>query len=78
MEEDDDEEDSISFDFLTSASLPTHSAPPKGRSPAHRHIRHQRNAKRILDCWMADDDPSQPRSDGIILIFIYLCFSDVY
>lgn len=71
MEDDDDEEDSISFDFLASVPLLTHSVPSKGRSPAHRHIRHQRNAKRILDSWMADDDPSQPRSDGITLIFFY-------
>jgi hypothetical protein len=63
MEDDDEEEDSISLDFLTTVPLATNSV-PKGRSPAHRHIRHQRNAKRILDSWMADDDPVQPRSDG--------------
>jgi hypothetical protein len=68
MEDDDEEEDSISLDFLTTIPLATHSA-PKGKSPAHRHIRHQRNAKRILDSWMADDDPNQPRSDGISYIF---------
>ena len=65
MEDDEDEEDSISLDLLTTIPLATHSAPTKGRSPAHRQIRHQRNAKRILDSWMADDDPSQPRSDGM-------------
>uniref|UniRef100_A0A0P4XQK3 GON-4 protein n=1 Tax=Daphnia magna TaxID=35525 RepID=A0A0P4XQK3_9CRUS len=69
MEDDDDEEDSISFDFLASVPLLTHSVPSKGRSPAHRHIRHQRNAKRILDSWMADDDPSQPRSDAYAQIY---------
>ena len=66
MEDDEEEEDSISLDFLT-IPLANHSA-PKGRSPAHRHIRHQRNAKRILDSWMADDDPINPRSDGTACI----------
>ncbi|XP_046453130.1 uncharacterized protein LOC124200844 isoform X2 [Daphnia pulex] len=63
MEDDDEEEDSISLDFLTTVPLVTSSV-PKGRSPAHRHIRHQRNAKRILDSWMADDEPVQPHSDA--------------
>lgn len=67
MEDDDEEEDSISLDLLTTIPLATLSAPTKGRSPAHRQIRHQRNAKRILDSWMADDDPSQPRSDGNVM-----------
>ncbi|XP_046632083.1 uncharacterized protein LOC124311787 isoform X2 [Daphnia pulicaria] len=68
MEDDDEEEDSISLDFLTTVPLATNSV-PKGRSPAHRHIRHQRNAKRILDSWMADDDPVQPRSDAYAQIY---------
>lgn len=65
-EEDEEEEDNLSLDLLTILPSATLSAPSKGRSPAHRQIRHQRNAKRILDSWMADDDPSQPRSDGEI------------
>ena len=40
------------------------SSAPKGRSPAHRQVRHQRNARRILDSWMADDDSAQSRSNG--------------
>ena len=63
-EEDEEEEDVMAPDNITSTpSSAPHCAPSKGRSPVHRQIRHQRNARRILDSWMADDDPGQPRSD---------------
>ena len=76
MEDDDDEDDNVSFDLLPLANT-LHSAPSKGRSPAHRQIRHQRNARRILDSWMADDDPSQSRSDGKNWIFIHREFGSL-
>ena len=53
--------------YTSRIPLATHSVPTKGRSPAHHQIRHQRNAKRILDSWMADDNPSQLRSDACAL-----------
>ena len=40
-------------------SLSAPSASKPGRSPAHRLAKHQRNARRILDSWMADDDLNQ-------------------
>lgn len=63
-EVDDEEEDNMSLDLLTTIPSAAHSAPSKGKSPAHRQVRHQRNARRILDSWMADDDSNSPNSDG--------------
>ena len=47
-EEDEEEEDVMAPDNITSTlSSAPHCAPSKGRSPVHRQIRHQRNARRI-------------------------------
>lgn len=69
--EDDEEEEDVMAPDATSGtpSSAAHSAPSKGRSPAHRQIRHQRNARRILDSWMADEDPNQPRSDSYAQVY---------
>lgn len=66
-EDDEEEEDNVTATPSSSAQL---SAPSKaGRSPAHRQMRHQRNARRILDSWMAEEDPGQPRSDTYAQIY---------
>lgn len=79
VEDEDEEEDNISLDLLTIAPSSTNLAPSKAKSPAHRQIRHQRNARRILDSWMADDDPTQPRSDGNSLFeLFYLNYLSIF
>lgn len=63
IEDDEEEEDVMAPDQTMGTPTAPHSAPSKGKSPAHRQIRHQRNARRILDSWMADEDPNQSRND---------------
>ena len=59
-----EEEESSQLDQLTATPRSAQIAPSaKGRSPAHRQIRNQRNARKILDTWMAEDDPVELRND---------------
>lgn len=67
-EDEDEEDDSINLDSLNTTPLRPQSAPIKNRSPGHRNIRHQRNARRILDSWMTDDSASL-NNDGIPIIY---------
>lgn len=64
MEDEEEEDDAMNADSLNTTPLRPQSAPIKNRSPAHRHLRHERNARRILDSWMAEDDSASISNDG--------------
>ena len=56
VDEEEEEEEEVKPSVQTARS--------KVKSPAHRVIRHQRNAKRILDSWMADEELLHTRNIG--------------
>jgi len=64
--EDEEEEDPVPLNQLRIAPSSSQPATTKGKSPAHRQVRNQRNARRILDTWMVDDNPIESPNDGNI------------
>ena len=73
VEDEEEEEESAPLDTLTATPRATQVAPSKGRSPAHRLVKNQRNASRILDSWMADKD-SNATGNGNFLFLKLGCF----
>ena len=65
--EDDEEEDTVPLNQLSIAASSSQPVATKGKSPAHRQVRNQRNARRILDTWMVDDNPIESLNDGNII-----------
>jgi hypothetical protein len=66
VEDEEEEEEPAPLDTLTATPRATQVPPSKGRSPAHRLVKNQRNASRILDSWMADKD-SNATGNGSLL-----------
>ena len=65
--EDEEEEDTVPLNRLRITASSSQPAVAKGRSPAHRQVRNQRNARRILDTWMVDDNPMDSPNDGNVV-----------
>ncbi len=64
LEDEEEEDETLNMDSLNTTPLRPQSAPVKNRSPAHRHVRHQRNARKILDSWMTEDDSASLSNEG--------------